>query len=67
MAEEYEYNLVAVMKDGLSKPLDQVMERINLLGYTMNHARREFEYVSRLNNFDTGKFSFEQLAEALAT
>ena len=64
---EYEYNLVAVMKDGLSKPLDQVMERINLLGYTMNHARRDFEYVSRLNNFDTGKFSFEQLAEALAT
>lgn len=64
---EYEYNLITVMKDGLSKPLDQVMERIDLLGYTMNHARREFEYLSRLNNFDTDNFSFEQLAEAFAT
>ena len=65
--DEYEYNLVTVMKDGLSKPLDQVMERIDLLGYTMNHARREFEYLSQLNDFDSNKFSFEQLAEALAT
>ena len=40
---------------------------MNLLGYTMNHARREFEYVSRLTGFDTDKFSFEQLAESLAT
>ena len=62
-----EYNIVTVMKDGLSKPLKQVMERIDLLGYTMNHARREFEYVSRLNGFDSTKFRFEQLAEALAT
>ena len=65
--EDDEYNLVTVMKDGLSKPLDQVMERIDLLGFTMQYARREFEYVSRLNDFDTAKFSFEQLAKALAT
>ena len=64
---ELEYNLVTEFKDGLSKPLDQVMERIDLLGYTMNHARQEFEYVSRLTGFDTDKFSFEQLAESLAT
>ena len=64
---EFEYNLVTEFKDGLSKPLDQVMERIDLLGYTMNHARQEFEYVSRLTGFDTDKFSFEQLAESLAT
>ena len=38
---------------------------MDLLGYTMNYARREFKYMSRLNDFDTGKFSFEQLAEAL--
>ena len=64
---EFEYNLVTEFKDGLSKPLDQVVERIDLLGYTMNHARRDFEYVSRLTGFDTDKFSFEQLAESLTT
>ncbi|MCY4515122.1 MAG: HEPN/Toprim-associated domain-containing protein [Candidatus Tectomicrobia bacterium] len=60
-----EYNLVTVMKDGLSKPLDQVMERIGLLGYTMNHARSEFDHVSRLYGFDTRKFSFDHLTEVL--
>ena len=56
-----------MLKDGLSKPLDQVLERINLLGYTMNYARREFKSVAQLTDFDSEKFSFEQLAEALAT
>lgn len=55
---EEEYNLVTEFKDGLSKPLDQVIDRMDLLGYTMNYARREFKYMSRLNDFDTGKFSF---------
>ncbi len=64
---EFEYNLVTELKDGLSKPLDQVLERLDLLGYTMTYARREFEFVSRLTEFDTDKFSFEQLAESLAT
>ena len=64
---EHGYSLVTEFKDGLSKPLDQVMDRMNLLGYTMNHARREFDYVSRLNDFDTKKLSFEQLEEALTT
>lgn len=65
--DEYDRNLVTVMKDGLSKPLEQVIERVDLLGYTMKCARREFENQSRLNSFDTDRFSFEQLAEALAT
>ena len=64
---EDEYHIDTVFKDGLSKPLDQVIERINLLGYTINYARREFEYATRLNDFDSQKFSFEQLAKALAT
>lgn len=62
-----EYNLVTEMKDGLSKPLDQVMERLDLLGYTMNYAQHEFKHLSRFYDFDSHKFSFEQLAEALAT
>ena len=64
---EDEYHLYTEFKDGLSKPLHQVMERINLLGYTINYARREFEYATRLNDFDSQNFSFEQLVEALAT
>ncbi|MXW00546.1 MAG: hypothetical protein F4X59_02780 [Holophagales bacterium] len=65
--EEGHYNLVTVMKDGLSKPLDEVMERVGLLGYTMKVARREFEHLSRLNDLDTSRFSFDQLVHALAT
>lgn len=65
--EKDEYNLVAEMKDGLSKPLEQIIDRVNLLGYTMEYARREFEHVSRLSGIDTSEFSFDELAEALAT
>ncbi len=43
---EDEYNLIAY-KDGLSsKPLGEVIERIDLLGYTMAYARLEFDYLS---------------------
>ena len=65
-AEEFKYNLVTEFKEGLSKPLDQVLDRINLLGYTMKYARREFENVSQLNDIDAEQFNFDQLAEALA-
>ena len=65
--ENDEYNLVTEMKDGLSKPLEQVIERVDLLGYTMEYARREFEHISRLSDFDTNEMSFDQLGEALAT
>lgn len=64
---DYDFDLVTEYKDGLSKPLWQVIERINLLGHTMEYARREFEYLSHLNHFNMGKFNFDQLAEALAT
>lgn len=65
--EEYQFDLVTEYKDGLSKPLWQVIERINLLGHTLEYAKLEFEYLSHLNGFDIEKFSFDQLAEALAT
>jgi hypothetical protein len=60
------YNLITEYKIGLSKPLSQVLGRVNLLGHTLKYARREFEYVSLLNRFDKTRFTFEQLAEALA-
>ena len=61
-----EYNLVMVLKDGLSKPFEQVIDRINLLGYTKTYARKEFEYQARGNDLDTKRFSFDELATALA-
>ena len=64
---EYEYSLTTKTKSGFSKPLDQVMGRIDLLGYTRNHARQEFESVSRLYDFDTEALDFEQLSSVLAT
>jgi len=67
IGDEGGHNLVCEFKDGLSKPLAQVVERINLLGYTSTYARREFEFLSRVNDFDPQKFRFDQLAEALAT
>jgi hypothetical protein len=65
--KEDEYNLVVEHKKGMSKPLGLIVERINLLGYTPTYARQEFEALSRLNGFDLDRFSFDQLAEALAT
>jgi len=63
-----EYNtLTCEWKEGLAKPLSEVVERINLLGYTMEYARQEFDYLSDLNDFDSEAFSFDRLAEALAT
>ena len=35
---EDENNLVTEFKDGLSKPLHRILERIDLLGHTMKHA-----------------------------
>jgi hypothetical protein len=42
------------------------VERITLLGHTLKYARREFDYLSLLNGFDKRRFSFDQLAQALA-
>ena len=65
--EDFEYEITTEMGEGLSKPIEHVVERLELLGYSMNYARREFEYVCRMTRVDTERFSFEQLAEALAT
>ncbi|MDP2803898.1 MAG: HEPN/Toprim-associated domain-containing protein [Phreatobacter sp.] len=59
------YRLRIEYRDGMSKPLAQVVERIGLLGYTPCYARREFHYLSQLNSFDEQAFSFDQLAAAL--
>jgi hypothetical protein len=59
------YELFAEIKDGMSKPLGQVVDRIELLGHTLKHCEREFEYLSELNSFDDQRFTFEELKQAL--
>jgi hypothetical protein len=63
--ENGSYHLVTEYKDGMSKPLSLVVDRINLLGYTLKYSRREFEFLSHLNHFDAQAFSFDDLARAL--
>jgi HEPN/Toprim N-terminal domain 1 len=59
--------LFAELKEGMSKPLGQVVDRIALLGHTLAHCEREFEYLSAFNDFDPAQFRFDELKEALAT
>lgn len=65
--EDGSYNLVTEYKEGMSKRLVDVIDRINLLGHTPAYARREFKYLSQLNGFETKTFSFDDLAHALAS
>src|ERR1700744_1077716 len=51
----YDNNLKTEYKDGLSKPLREVIDRINLLGHTREYARHEFE--AQLRHLSDGKDS----------
>ncbi len=52
-------------KEGLSKPLNHVVDRINLLGYTYSYVEREFALTLSACDVDEVKFSFQELANAL--
>jgi len=54
-------------KEGLSKPLAEVKDRIELLGHTLEHCRKEFMHLADLNDFDSEVFEFDALRNALGT
>ncbi len=54
-------------KEGMARPLSQVADRIELLGHTLKHCEREFEHLSRFNDFDNQRLTFDELKEALAS
>jgi HEPN/Toprim N-terminal domain 1 len=54
-------------KEGLSKPLKHVIERMNLLGHTHGLCEKEFELLAGYNGFDRDRFCFSDLQRALAT
>jgi hypothetical protein len=64
---ENRYELFAKYQEGLSKPLWQVVDRIELLGHTLKHCEREFKFLSELNDFDDQRFTFDELRQALIT
>lgn len=65
--EDGGYDIIVEYKEGLSRPLRLIVDRLDLLGHTSAHARREFEYLSGLNSFDLREHPFERLQEALAS
>lgn len=62
-----QYRPIIELKKGLSKPLVQVIDRINLLGHTFSQCEQEFKYLAAQNQFDSTRFTFSQLRDALAT
>ncbi|RWM06388.1 HEPN/Toprim-associated domain-containing protein [Mesorhizobium sp.] len=63
--DDIRYKPIVEFKEGLSKPLSQVIERLNLLGHTYAQGEREFAYLAGLNVFDSTRFTFEHLRDAL--
>lgn len=54
-------------KEGLSKPLPLVVDRLELLGHTFDHCEKEFVFFAQLNDFDEEHFTFAALGDALAS
>ncbi len=63
---EPEWEVITEMKEGLSKPLVQVVDRINLLGHTAAVCEKEFASLAGFNEFDVAAFPFRCLQQALA-
>ena len=61
------WQIITEHKEGLSKPLPQVMERLHLLGYSKAYARKEFEYLLRMHEFVGSGVSYDMLERALTS
>jgi HEPN/Toprim N-terminal domain 1 len=44
-------------KEGLSKPLSLVIDRLNLLGHTYEQCEVEFAFLAQFNDFDDTRFT----------
>ena len=61
-----EREVITELKEGLSKPLAQVIDRINLLGHTHSVCEAEFAALAEFSGFDATTFSFSDLRQTLA-
>lgn len=57
--------IIVDFKEGLSKPLNLIIDRINLLGHTYKQCEREFSFLSKFNGFDDNIFRFDDLRDSL--
>jgi hypothetical protein len=63
----YEYaNDIREEKEGLSKPLHLVADRLNLLGHTLKYAQAHFGWEVQQPEYFGDELSFEQIAEGIA-
>lgn len=67
MPDGRKWEVITEYKEGLSKPLPQVLERLNLLGYSKRYAEREFEQLLHLHNCTNSGLSFDVLRQALVS
>jgi len=63
---EKKWKPVIEHKEGLSKPLPLVIDRLKLLGPTYTQCEKEFAFLARLNDFDDTRFTFAALRDVLA-
>lgn len=64
---ETKWKPIVEIKEGMSKPLPLVIDRLNLLGHTYAQCEREFAFLAKLNGFDRNIFTFGDLGDALAS
>lgn len=63
---ESKWKVIVEHKEGLTKPLPLVIDRLNLLGHTYEQCEKEFTFLARLNGFDDSRFTFAALRDVLA-
>ena len=60
-----QWEVVTELKEGLSKPLPEVIDRMNLLGYSKRYAEAEFKQVMSMGDSESSGLTFELLHKAL--
>lgn len=60
------YKTFTEFKVGMAKPLGQVIDRVRLLGHTIEIYELEYTYLAELNGFDETRFTYQEFSAALA-
>jgi HEPN/Toprim N-terminal domain 1 len=59
-------DVIVEMKEGLSKPLTEVVDRLELLGHTYAQVDKEIEYVSALAGHEVSSFGLVEMQALLS-
>lgn len=57
--------VIVEYKDGLAKPISEILDRLDLLGHTRDASAQEFASIAQSHGFDTARFDYERLRTAL--